>query len=87
MPTRNIHKKISKIVTGNYCEKTNIVIDYPVKLFGKKHRKFFHDPISVVMIGLMCDGIDGTISGILHVVTDNYCSKYPLLKKFLKYLF
>ncbi|MEM5766425.1 MAG: hypothetical protein QW423_02220 [Candidatus Aenigmatarchaeota archaeon] len=86
MPSRYIHKKISKILTGKSCEKTNRTIDYPVKILGKKHRILFHDPISAFLIGLVCDGKEGAVSALIHIATDNYCSKYPKIKKVLDYL-
>lgn len=86
MPTSYIHKKISKILLDKSCENTNKFIDYPVKIFGKKHRILFHDPISALIIGIACDGLEGAASGLLHIATDSYCSKYPIVRKILEYL-
>ncbi|MEM5835590.1 MAG: hypothetical protein QW040_01205 [Candidatus Aenigmatarchaeota archaeon] len=86
MPSRYIHKKISKTFINNSCEKTNRAIDYPVKILGKKHRILFHDPISALIVGFVCDGVEGVASALLHLATDYYCSKYPIIKKALSYL-
>ncbi|MEM5829142.1 MAG: hypothetical protein QXU15_00070 [Candidatus Aenigmatarchaeota archaeon] len=53
---------------------------------GKKHRILFHDPISALIVGFVCDGVEGVASALLHLATDYYCSKYPIIKKALSYL-
>jgi len=86
MPSRYIHKKISKILTGKSCESTHMLIDYPVKFLGKKHRVLFHDPLSVVAIGYLTNGLEGIYSGFLHVSVDRICSKYRIVNKLLDLL-
>ena len=76
MPNREVHKLISKLITGYDCEKTHAIIDWPTKYLGRNHRVLFHDPISASLIGYFCDGPEGTISGLAHIVTDYLITKY-----------
>ncbi|MEM5869681.1 MAG: hypothetical protein QXR09_00735 [Candidatus Aenigmatarchaeota archaeon] len=70
---------------GKSCEKTNKVIDYPVKFLGRKHRILFHDPLSALIIGIAYDGVEGAVSGLLHIAVDKICSRYHV-EKILDYL-
>ena len=76
MPSREVHKIISKIITGYDCDKTHAAIDWPVKYLGRNHRILFHDPISAFIIGYFCNGPEGAASGIAHIATDYLTSKY-----------
>jgi hypothetical protein len=75
MPDRRTHKLISKLITGYECDKTHSVIDYPVRYLRKDHRILFHDPFSAFLIGYLCNGPEGAVSGIAHVVTDYLVSE------------
>ena len=70
MPSREVHRLISRIITGYDCDKTHAAIDWPYKYLGRKHRILFHDPVSAAIIGYLNDGEEGAISGIAHVVAD-----------------
>ncbi|HLC39358.1 MAG TPA: hypothetical protein VJJ76_00565 [archaeon] len=70
MPSREIHRLISKILTGYGCDRTHAAIDWPVKYLGNRHRIFFHDPLSAAVIGYLQDGERGAVSGVAHIVTD-----------------
>ena len=70
MPSRDVHKFISKLITGYDCNKTHVIIDYPVRYLKNGHRVLFHDPISAFIIGYVCNGPEGAVSGIAHVMTD-----------------
>jgi len=85
MPSNRTHAKISKILIGKECRKTNKIMDYPVRFLGKGHRILFHDVLSAASIGYISDGYDGVYSGILHLGVDAVCSKYPAIKKMLEY--
>lgn len=76
MPSREVHRLISKIITGYECDKTHAAIDWPVKYFAWHHRILFHDPISSFVIGYFCDGPEGAVSGVAHIVTDYLVMKY-----------
>jgi hypothetical protein len=86
MPSGYMHKKISKFFLGKTCEKTNKIIDYPVRFLGKKHRVLFHDPLSAMAIGYFTNGSDGVYSGLLHLAVDRICSEYKIVKKLLDLL-
>jgi len=76
MPNREVHKLISRLISGYECEKTHAVIDLPAKYFGKSHRILFHDPVSAFVIGYVCNGPEGAVSAIAHIVTDYLVTKY-----------
>jgi hypothetical protein len=86
MPSRYKHKKLSKILVGYSCERTHKIIDYPVRFLGKKHRIFFHDPTSALIIGFLSDGLNGSISALAHIALDEAYSKNKLFKQFIDYL-
>lgn len=75
MPSREVHRLISRIITGYDCDKTHAVIDLPFRYLGRGHRVLFHDPVSAALIGYLCDREQGAISGIAHIVTDYVVSK------------
>ena len=70
MPSREVHRLISKIITGYSCDRTHKALDYPVKYFGRKHRILFHDPVTATIIGYLFDGEKGAVSGLAHIATD-----------------
>ena len=70
MPSRDIHKLVSKLLTGYNCNRTHAAIDYPVKYLRNCHRVLFHDPLSAFVIGYICDGPKGAVSGVAHIITD-----------------
>lgn len=84
MPNRNIHKKISKAIVDDSCEKVHYLIDFPYKFLGNKHRMLFHDPISAVIIGYIIGREKGVISALTHMITDYSLSE---LNKYIKNLF
>jgi hypothetical protein len=70
MPSRNTHKLISRYITGESCELTHVIMDYPVKYLRNRHRILFHDPVTALVIGILADGYKGGASGLLHIATD-----------------
>jgi len=74
MPSREVHRLISKLITGYDCDRTHATIDLPYRYFPqkykRKHRILFHDPLTAIVIGYLRDGEKGAISGIAHIVTD-----------------
>lgn len=84
MPNRNVHKKISKIVVDDSCERIHYLIDFPYRFLGKKHRILFHDPVSAVIIGYLAEGNKGVVSALTHIVADYGMSE---LNKYFKNLF
>jgi len=75
MPSREVHRLISRFLTGYDCDRTHAAIDWPYKYLGRKHRIFFHDPLSAMMIGYLRDGEKGVVSGLAHIVTDYVVSR------------
>ena len=76
MPGRDVHRLISKMITGYECDKTHAAIDWPAKYLGRGHRILFHDPISAFVIGYFCNGPEGAVSGVTHILADYLISKY-----------
>jgi len=79
MPSREVHRLISRVITGYDCDKTHATIDLPYRYFPakykRKHRILFHDPLSAVVIGYLCDGEMGAVSGVAHIMTDYLVSR------------
>jgi len=88
MPSRRTHKKISKIITGEYCDITHQIIDYPVKYLGRGHRNFLHDPISAGIIGLLAEGYKGLVSAESHIVVDRLVTYFSTgeIGKYVRFL-
>ena len=84
MPNRKEHEYFTKLLIGKRCTKTHKRMDFLAKYYGPKHRKFFHDPISACLIGLISDGYDGIIAAFSHLCLDCIYSRYKELKKQLK---
>ena len=80
MPSRYLHKQISKILVEEECDTTHKAIDYPVKFLRRRHRILFHDPASAAAIGFLADGYKGVYAGLSHIILDYCCSKLPALK-------
>jgi len=76
MPSREIHKMISRLLTGYECDKTHAALDWPAKYLGRGHRILFHDPISAFLLGYICNGPEGAVSGVAHILTDYLVTKY-----------
>jgi len=80
MPSREFHKAVSKYLTGESCENTHRIIDYPVRYLGKRHQILFHDTVSAIVIGSFSDGYKGAVSGLLHIGAD-YIKKLSSSKR------
>jgi len=72
MPSRELHKRVSRLLVNDSCDRTHKIIDYPVRYLGRKHRILFHGLFSAAFIGLLADGYKGVVSGLSHVVVDKY---------------
>lgn len=70
MPSREVHKLISKLITGYECDKTHAALDWPAKYLAGNHRILFHDPISAFIIGYLNNGPEGAVSALAHIATD-----------------
>jgi len=85
MPGRQTHTYLDRIMFGKSYWKLHKVIDFPVFLYGRKHREHFHDYVSLICIAKMnypddpvaCD------AACLHSLIDNFCTARPDWKKFL----
>jgi len=72
MPSRGLHRKLSKFLLGDDCNATHAAIDYPFRFIGRGHRRLFHDPLSAAIIGYVMDSYKGVASAELHLMADKY---------------
>lgn len=85
-PSRKVHRVTTKLVLGNEYDEVHRLLDVASKFTGKKHRKYFHDPISAMTAGASVAGERGAMAALLHLQIDSLCSKDPKLKKVLEML-
>jgi hypothetical protein len=69
MPSRRLHKRIEKTFLGREFDMVNRVKDSMWPILGKRHRRFFHDPLTNVVLGLVF-GPKAAVAGFLHDFTD-----------------
>jgi len=87
MPRRRVHSFFDEAVLGRPFPRVHRAIDLPYLFLGRKHRKFFHDPLEAYLMGVLAsDDSRGGFSGLLHVKLDEECSKNPALRKQLERL-
>jgi hypothetical protein len=67
-----LHKLDSELL--GYNNLVNILIDWPVRLLGPRHRIYFHTLTEVIIIGFIVDGWDGVRGGISHLILDDMLS-------------
>jgi len=66
MPSHKYHKALNRLVLGDDYELVNLIKDAPYKLYpGKKHREYFHDRTTNLVLGLIF-GPKGFLAGELH---------------------
>jgi len=86
MPSREIHEIFDEMFIGKKMSKVHKIIDSPSVFLGKRHRIFFHDPLSAMIIGGLVGGRDGIVSAILHLMADNMGDRAVLLATLYKLL-
>ncbi len=70
MPSRRVHEFFDRLVFGKTHPEVHRRLDGPSRLLGKKHRMFFHDPVSAAIVGYCIDGEEGALSALLHLLVD-----------------
>jgi hypothetical protein len=71
LPSRKVHEALDRIFLGRKFTQVHRLIDLPARNMGKKQRTLFHDPLSAIAIGYTVGGLDGAVSALLHIATDN----------------
>jgi len=71
MPSRKIHKLVDKIVFGRSFEEVHKIKDSMSSILGYKHRVYFHDKLSALVLASMSDNpLQVYLASILHDVLD-----------------
>lgn len=84
MPGHDIHKLIKKIVYGRNGTSVDELMDWPVAFAGKSHRKYLHDPASV--IALFGSDPQKMEEALLHLLVDDAFTKNPEARRVLEAL-
>ena len=85
MPSRRVHRYVSRLLLGKSFDKVHRVIDAPYGLLGKKHRVLLHDPISAAMIGSTASRDRyAAFAALTHVAVDVMCSRNRTLREILE---
>jgi len=63
-------------------------MDWPYRICGREHRRYFHDPASAAVVVRKCyPGEPDTLEvAYLHILLDQLCSDDPVFKTFLQKL-
>jgi len=74
MPSHEIHELIDEIFLGKRHPEVHKIMDLPAIFLGKKHRKYFHDPVSVLI--LFGRDEEKLKSALLHILMDDLVSDF-----------
>lgn len=80
MPTHREHRKVARLLLGKDYPDIDMLLDLPAFMGVKKHRRFFHDPMSAFMIGYVRHGVKGGLAGLIHIMLDNASKDKRTLK-------
>lgn len=87
MPKHKKHQYIAKLILGKSYPEVDRIIDFPYRLFGRKHRRFFHNRDEAILLGTIASSDSkGGLAGLLHILTDEKYSKDKNFKKWLDIL-
>ena len=70
-------------MVGIECERTHRLIDSYSAILGKKHRDYFHDPFSAMMVADMAEGSQCRVAALNHLTVDRLYSN-PETKIFME---
>lgn len=73
MPSRDIHKLISKLLFGEDGNNVHKYMDEPFKWLGKNHRSQRHNLLTAAFLQFTKGGNSG-LHAIGHILTDQYLS-------------
>lgn len=62
-------------MVGLECERTHRLIDSYSSILGKKHRDFFHEPISAMIVADISEGPQCRRAALNHLNVDKLYSK------------
>jgi len=71
LPGREEHEILAWLLVGDKCSAIHELMDWPQRLYGKDHRQFNHDPLSVLMLSMLTDDpITNFLGGLVHIMQD-----------------
>lgn len=70
LPTGDIHSFWSERAFGTRCEATHRLIDSWSSILGSKHRIYFHDPVSAILVADRADGPQCRAAAVNHLYVD-----------------
>lgn len=70
MPSHDVHKLIDKLFLNKEYSDIHKFLDDPVRWAGPSHRKYRHDPQTLLMILLARQDIDSFLAASLHLMAD-----------------
>jgi hypothetical protein len=88
LPGWDVHTYADRVYFGKSYYRIHKEMDWPYKILGKDHRKFFHDPLNALIIAERCYPGDPNAeeAAYLHILLDQLCSENPEYKKMLEKL-
>lgn len=71
MSSRRVHDLINKLILGKSYDEVNALIDWPYKIIGPRHRKYFHDiKTTPLVIAAIARDPKAGLAAALHIFTD-----------------
>jgi len=71
MPSRKVHNLINKLILGKSYDNVNRLIDWPYKIVGPYHRKYFHDiKTTPIVIAAIAKDPKAGLAAALHILVD-----------------
>ena len=61
-------------MVGQECSRTHRLIDSYSAILGKKHRVFFHDPVSAMIVADVAEGVHCRSAALNHLMIDQLYS-------------
>ena len=82
MPGHEWHKPITKFVLGREFEEVHRLMDLPVLALQARHRMFFHDPLSLLL--MFGNDPEKLRAAYVHLLTDNIFSNKKMKNELKK---
>ena len=57
-------------MVGHECARTHRLIDSYSAILGKSHRRFFHDPVSAMIVADVAEGVHCRSAALNHLMID-----------------
>jgi hypothetical protein len=88
LPSHRVHCYVDRKLFGKSYWRVHRAMDRPYLLFRRKHRNFFHDPLSAIAIAKRYYPKDPNAikAALYHITLDNLCSANPAFKAWLEAL-